>query len=95
MPPLKKTRTEENTATGPSQPKSKLSSKGRYNFIAVPLPSQKFIRQASTPSTSAVPISTPSNHSSEGLHKEVEDLHGKIASLKMMVESLRQVVEAV
>ncbi|KAH7884273.1 hypothetical protein F5I97DRAFT_1929141 [Phlebopus sp. FC_14] len=61
IPLLKKLRTEKNAATGPSQPKSKLSSKRRYimDFVAVPLPSQKFTRETSTPSTPAV-TSSPS-----------------------------------
>ncbi|KAH7890179.1 hypothetical protein F5I97DRAFT_1924737 [Phlebopus sp. FC_14] len=97
VPLLKKARTEENMATGPSQPKHKLSSKGRYimDFVAVPPPSQKFARQSSTPLTSAILTPTPSNHSSEGLHKKIKDLYDKVASLEIMIESLTQMMEAV
>ncbi|KAH7881721.1 hypothetical protein F5I97DRAFT_1932757 [Phlebopus sp. FC_14] len=90
VPPLKKARTKENMAVGSSQPKYKLSSKGRYimDFVAVPPPSWKFTRQPSTPLIPAVLTFTLFNHSSEGLHKEVENLYSKVALLKIMVESL-------
>ncbi|KAH7891052.1 hypothetical protein F5I97DRAFT_1827016 [Phlebopus sp. FC_14] len=57
MPLLKKARTKENVATGPLQPKLKLSM---MDFVAVPPPSQKFARQPFTPLTPAVLTSTPS-----------------------------------
>ncbi|KAH7888289.1 hypothetical protein F5I97DRAFT_1924784 [Phlebopus sp. FC_14] len=90
VPLLKKLRTKKDVVIGPFPPKSKLSGKGRYvmDFVAVCSPSQKFARQASTPSIPTVLTSAPSNQLSEDLYKEVEELHDKITLLKAIVESL-------